>query len=435
MTSANIKAKVEGYNHDGRGIAHIDGKVIFIDGALPNEEVIFAYTKRHRKYDEGIIVEIIEASPDRTTPQCPHTTICGGCSQQHIKHHLQLELKQKTLLEQLHHFGNIIPENILPPLTGPLFGYRHKARLSVKYVSKKNKVVVGFHEKNGRYIADIETCTILHTSIGSLIKPLSELIGSLRSYQHIPQIEIAVGNEATALIFRNLESLCPEDEYQIKNFAQQYDFYIYLQPSTNESSYLLYPEQTSPYLSYLLPQDIKIYFLPTDFTQINYAINKQMVDLAIQLLEPNHHDHILDLFCGLGNFTLPIARQCASISGIEGNQAMINRAKNNATLNNINNAEFYCADLSQPLNLDLKYNQYTKILLDPPRTGALEIANQINCFNPQRIVYISCNPATLARDSGILRTAGYTLKTLRIVDMFPHTKHVEAIALFVPKST
>lgn len=425
-----INATCEDYSHDGRAIARINGKTIFIQGALPDETVSFVYTKRHKKYDEGIAVEIITSSCDRVTPSCPHFAICGGCNQQHINHKKQLELKYQALLLQMKHFGNIIPENILPPLIGPLYGYRHKARLAVKYVSKKNKVLVGFHEKNGRYIADITTCAILHPSVGMIIAQLSELIQSLKSYQHIPQIEIAVGSKNTALVFRNLESLCQEDENKIKNFGQQHNFYIYLQPSDHESIYLLYPKKTTNYLQYQLPEhNVELLFLPTDFTQINYAINQKMINLAIQLLEPNKQDRILDLFCGLGNFTLPIARQCASVTGIEGSRDMVNRATNNAKHNNITNAEFYCADLSQPLTL--KLDAYSKILLDPPRTGALEIVNTITKFNAQRIVYISCNPATLARDSGILGAAGYKLKTLGIIDMFPHTKHVETITLFV----
>jgi len=428
--------KCESLSHDGRGIARINGKIAFIDNALPNEEIQFTYTKHHNKYDEGIATKIITPSPDRVQPQCQYSSICGGCNQQHIAHHLQLKIKQNTVLEQLQHFGNIQPESILPPLTGPIFGYRHKARLSVKYVLKKNKILVGFHEKNGRYIADIDSCAILHPSVGIIIKQLSNLIATLKSYQHIPQIEIAVSHDTTALSFRNLENLCAEDENKIKNFAQQYNFYIYLQPSNVNHLQLLYPEPSSipNYLTYQIPQhQIELLFLPTDFTQINYSINLQMINLAIQLLEPNKQDHILDLFCGLGNFTLPIARQCHSITAIEGNQALIDHANNNALYNNITNTKFYCADLSKPLPSNFDYHEYNKILLDPPRTGALEIVTNINKFNAKQIVYISCNPATLARDSKILNTADYTLKTLGIIDMFPHTKHIETIALFVLK--
>ena len=434
ITKQSITAQttVTRLSHDGRGIAQINGKKTFIENALPGETVTFTYTKRHGRYDEGKATEIHIASPDRVEPLCQHFTICGGCALQHMSSNAQLELKQQMLLEQLQHFGGVQPKEILPPITANHWGYRRKARLGVKYVNKKETVLVGFREKNGRYLADLTHCEVLHPKVGNLIEPLKQLIKGLKAYQQIPQIEVAIGDDATALIFRHMEPLINEDLQQLINFAQQHQFDLYLQPGKPETIHIIWPPEKVQRLHYQLPAyQIEYSFHPTDFTQVNYEINQQMVARALELLQPHNTDQILDLFCGLGNFTLPIAKQAAAVVGIEGSNEMVERATKNAANNNITNIQFYAANLTESLtSASWMQKSYDKILLDPPRTGALEIIKQLPALNAKRIVYISCNPSTLARDAGELITQGYKLLKAGIMDMFPHTHHVEAIALF-----
>lgn len=426
---------IETLSHDGRGIAHIDGKTTFINNALINETVKIQYLRRHHRYNEANVVEVISPSPLRAEPQCPHTDICGACSLQHMQHDAQLEHKQKIFLEQFQHFGHIEikPENLLPPITAPIWGYRRKARLSVRFVEKKEKLLVGFHEKNGRYIAILERCEILHPSIGQLIMPLRTLIADLDNYRHIPQLEVAVGDDASALIIRHVQPLSQQDKEKIIAFAKQHHLHIYLQPKNIDSIHRLYPTEGRFELNYYLPHhDLELLFHPTDFIQINAAINTRLINTALELLELTPNDHVLDLFCGLGNFTLPIAKYCKQVVGIEGNKEMVTRAQNNAKHNHIENADFFVADLFQSLS-DEPWTQqtFTKVMIDPPRSGALEIIQALPRFNPQRIVYVSCHPATLARDANeLISHQGYRLTRTGIVDMFPHTKHMEAIAIF-----
>lgn len=420
-----LNAHITSLSHDGRGIAHVNGKTTFIENALPDEEVGFNYLHQHAKYDEGKATSVLSPSKDRVTPECPHFGVCGGCSLQHLNHHKQLQLKQQTLLEQLQHFGQITPLNISPPITGPIWGYRHKARLGVKFVTKKNKVLVGFREKNGHYLADLESCSVLHTSIGSLLKDLGLLIQNLSNYQYIPQIEVAVASNASALVIRHLQDFSELDRQQLKDFATQHNLLFYLQPKGIDSIHLLSKTENFKNLIYRPSANIEIVFQPSDFTQINHEINKKMVLEVIKLLEPNANDQILDLFCGLGNFTLSIASLCKKIMGIEGNTEMVKRAQENAVHNNIYNAEFFCADLN---NFILNH-ECNKIILDPPRCGALSLVKQLANGKATKIVYISCNPATLARDAGELKQY-YKLSSVGILDMFPHTSHVESIALF-----
>lgn len=429
----NIKkfsTTVSNLSHDGRGIATLDGKKLFLDNGLPGEEVIFSYTRRHNNYDEGKVTEILKTSPDRAVPKCPHFSICGGCSLQHMDHNLQLELKQKVLLEQLEHFGNLVPQEILEPISDEIWHYRNKARLGVKFVSKKNKVLVGFHEKNGRYLADINSCAVLHTSIGDKIKDLCDLIAYLSIYQQIPQIEVAVGEQKTALIIRHLQDFSAHDIELLMAFARQNNFQLFLQPQGIASIHCITGEDE--YLSYLIhKENLQMHFHPTNFTQINANINQKMIAKALALLDPQKDDCILDLFCGIGNFTLPLAKHCAKVIGVEGDTHAIHWAKKNALLNNIENAEFFVTDLNHDIgSVSWAKNKYTKILLDPPRTGALNIAMQIARFSPQKIVYVSCNPATLSRDAKELAQHGYKLKKVGIIDMFPHTTHGETIAEF-----
>jgi 23S rRNA (uracil1939-C5)-methyltransferase len=427
-----FKAEIESLSHEGRGVAHIDGKTVFIDNALPGEEVEFKYVSTRAKFSEGVTENVLTASKQRIVPGCEYFGYCGGCSLQHMSAEAQLEHKQGVLLEQFTHLGNVKPKTVLPPLTGPLFGYRHKARLGVKYVIKKERVLVGFREKRSPFIADINHCEVLHQSIGNKISDLQELIQSLSIYNQIPQIEVAVSDNGTALVLRHLAEFTKDDLNQLKDFEQKHNFKFYLQPGGYDSVYRLDKDDESELFYKLDEHDINIYFQPTDFTQINVDINKQMIKLAIELLEVDKDDDILDLFCGVGNFTLPIARKVKSITGVEGDEDLVQRAKNNARKNNINNAEFYAADLADfDKDYDFMKKSYDKILLDPARTGAKEIISAINMKNVKRIVYVSCNPATLARDAGILvNEKKFKLKKAGVMDMFPHTAHVESIALF-----
>jgi 23S rRNA (uracil1939-C5)-methyltransferase len=430
MQKTILKTTIDNMAHDGRGIGVIDGKKIFLANALPGEEVTFCYTRKHNNYDEGKVIEVLISSPHRVNPKCPHFAICGGCCMQHLEHTAQLELKQRTLLEQLQHFGGLQPKTILPPITDAIWNYRTKGRLGVKFVNKKNKLLVGFHEKEGRYIADIESCCILHASISDKIKDLANLIMQLSIYQYIPQIEVAAADEGTALIFRHMQEPTSADLEKILAFAKQNDFRIYLQPKGLDSIHCI--TQHSSYLQYKLPaQNLEFLFQPTDFTQINQNINKKMVRRALELLTPEPEETVLDLFCGIGNFSLPLAQACQHVTGVEGSIAAVQRAIMNAAHNNIKNTAFYHCDLDQEtINAPWMEQKFTKILIDPPRTGALNMVKQMAKFKAKKIVYVSCNPATLARDGKELAEQGYALTAVGIIDMFPHTSHTEAIALF-----
>jgi 23S rRNA (uracil1939-C5)-methyltransferase len=426
-----IRIAIESFTQDGRGVAHLDGKTVFIQGALPCEEVDFMYTKRKRSYDEGVVEQVITPSPHRVVPRCPHFGVCGGCSLQFVDADQQISVKQRVLLDNLKHIGNVTPEAILPPVTGPYWGYRRKARLGVKYVAKKGKVLVGFREKQSRYLADLSRCEILDASIGNLISNLSELIGSLQTYNQIPQIEVAVGDDAAALVFRHLVELPELDLKKLREFGQETQLQIYLQPAGPDSVTIFWPDHAQ--LSYRLPEyNVEIFFDPVHFTQVNAGINQSMVGLALELLDLDRADNVLDLFCGLGNFTLPIARYCAHVTGVEGDKDLVQCAMDNATRNKIENVDYYVTNLMENLSgASWMQNKYDKILLDPPRSGAYEVVKNIEALSAKTIVYVSCNPATLARDADVLvNNHGYRLMKAGVMDMFPHTTHVESIALF-----
>jgi len=437
------QATITSLSHEGRGVATLDGKKKFLRGGLADEIVIARDIKKHRSFDEGEVMEVMNASPDRVTPKCIHTQICGGCSLQHFDSAKQIQFKQNMLLEQLKYIAGVQPDHILPPLLSPVYGYRNKARLGVKFVGNKEKVLVGFREPNGRYLADIQSCVVLHPSVGEKITALSEMIGKLKAYQTIPQIEVAVGEDATALVFRHLQPLCEEDLTALQQFGEKENFRIYLQSGGIESITPLSRNsfyegrgvggEGTDLLSYSLKKhNITLQFHPSNFTQINPFINTQMIDRAIELLALKPDDHVLDLFCGLGNFTLPLSRYCGEIIGVEGDDALVARATSNAQLNDIQNAKFYAADLSKDFsNAEFMKNKFNKILIDPPRTGALEAVKLLPALQPELILYVSCNPATLARDAKELIERGYTLTHAGVMDMFPHTSHVESIALFV----
>jgi 23S rRNA (uracil1939-C5)-methyltransferase len=421
-------ADIESLSPEGRGVAHIDGKVVFIDGALEGERVRFKRVRKRGRFDEGSILEVITASAQRVTPKCPHAAVCGGCSLQHLDAHAQILHKQQVLIDQLLHVANATPTEVLPPLSGPTWGYRNKARLGAKHVPKKGGTLVGFREKRKAYIADIEACVVLHPMVGSKLIELRHLIDQLSRPDRVPQIEVAIGDSTVALVIRHLSEITAQDRDVLHRFGVTQDFDIYLQPGG--------PETTAPLgkarqLNYALTEhNVNIDFQPTDFTQVNPELNRKMVDMVISLLDPGVADRVLDLFCGLGNFTLPIARRVKHIVGVEGNEALVQRSTANASANDISNAAFIRADLSVPGGTFLK-EAYDLVLLDPPRTGAREILETISLAATRRVVYVSCNPSTLARDTAILvERHGLQLQSAGVIDMFPHTSHVESVAVF-----
>lgn len=426
-----LELKIESLSHDGRGIASLDGKKIFIDNALPGETVLFKYLRRRSRYDEGVAMEIIASSANRVEPLCRHFSVCGGCSLQHMRPGHQIKHKENILLEQLEHIGKVRPQRVLAPLAGPVWGYRHKARLGVKHVTKKDKVLVGFREKRSAFIADIDRCEVLHPAAGTLIPSLKALLSELDAYNSIPQIEVAIDDTSTVLVLRHLQKLTAGDDKKLRDFEQKHNMTFYLQPGDEESVIPL-QERKEPGLAYRIGEDILIRFEPLDFTQINMAMNRNMVAKVLELMVPDKQDVVLDLFCGLGNFTLPLAKSVNRITGIEGSKKLVERARFNAELNRIGNTEFRQADLYvEKLEASFLNKEYNKLLLDPPRSGAREIIERMELKNTERVVYVSCNPATLARDAGILvNNKGFNLASTGVMDMFPHTTHVESIAVF-----
>lgn len=425
-------ADIESLSDKGRGVTQINGKTVFIDNALPGERVEFSYTSRRASFDEGVVAHIGNKNEQRIEPECAYFGYCGGCSLQHLSPTAQIQHKQSILLKQFAQLGKLTPEQVLSPLTGPLFGYRHKARLAVKYVRKKEKVLVGFREKRSSFVADIDQCKVLHPAVGGKLQALQTLLQSLSVYNRIPQIEVAVGDNGVALVMRHLANLDDADIKRLSEFERIQKCKFYLQAAGYDSVRPL-SEAVDAGLYYKLDDhDIQIGFRPTDFTQINAELNRKLIKLAIDLLRLNEDDAVLDLFCGVGNFTLPAARQSKSVTGVEGVAGLVERAGNNAVKNGIDNVEFHIADL---FKVDKPYpfmnKDYDKILLDPARTGAKEIVSVINLNKTNKIVYVSCNPTTLARDAAILvHERGFKLKQAGVIDMFPHTGHVESIALF-----
>ncbi len=434
MPTTPVTCEIESLSHEGRGIAHKDGKTLFVDGALPGETVTARYINSKRKYDELAVESIVNPHPQRVEPPCPHAHICGGCSMQHVDLKYQIEHKQQVLLDHLHHFGAQTPEEIAPPLLSNGKGYRTKARLGVRYVTKRDEVLVGFRERFSNFLTAIDSCPVLVDSVGQRIPALKELVRSLSCYQRIPQIEVAAGDIVCALIVRHMDPLADEDKAKLIEFSKDTGLALYLQPKGPDTVHKIWPQDSRDMLEYSLADfDLTLDFHPTDFTQVNREINNSMLNQALTWLAAEPSDHVLDLFCGLGNFTLPLASQAKSVVGVEGSEAMVERGYHNARKNGVNNVEFHAANLHLPLSKDSQapwIGQYDKILLDPPRSGAEEIVNSINRFNAARIVYVSCNPATLARDAGILAQQGYKLVRAGVMDMFPHTTHVESMALF-----
>jgi len=448
------QALIESLDQEGRGVAHVDGKTIFIDGALPNESVTYQSIRIKPSYEVANAVTVLSASINRVTPKCPHFGLCGGCKLQHMDANAQVASKQQLLENDLKHIGKVKAENMLPPLYGPNWGYRHKARLSVKYVDKKQRVLVGFNEKSTRFVADMNSCEVLVPEVSALIAPLQVMIEQLSIRNQLPQIELAVGEAEVGepdlngfesnqtpvivLILRIMADLTFDDEVHLKTFADHHRVQIWTQtkgPDTIKPFWPLNtPESKIPQLKYSLPEfDLTYPFKPNEFTQVNPQINQMMINRAMQLLNPQLGEKIADFFCGIGNFTLPIARSGATLLGLEGLRNLVDRANESAALNKISNATFGVADLFKmtPESL-LTLGKFDKWLIDPPRDGAYELVQAITAETaPKVIVYVSCNPATLARDAGVLvNEKGYILKAAGVINMFPHTAHIESIALF-----
>lgn len=427
-----FECEIESLSSDGRGVAHIDGKSTFVAGALPGETVSARYIKRKRHFDDALAEKVVIESNERVKPKCDSFGLCGGCVLQHLNSKKQIRFKLNSLLENLSRIGNVQAETVEEPVTANEWGYRRRARLGVRYVRKKEKVLVGFRELQSSFVAFMSRCEILHPVVGEKLESLADLIASMSVYNRIAQIEVAISDKVNALVFRNLEPLTDQDTQKLKDYAQQNDFAIFLQSGGPDTVTALYPEQVV--LDYQLPDfDLRLEYEPGDFTQVNFDINKKMIACAMQWLQPCENDRVLDLFCGIGNFTLPLARSSSYVLGIEGSTAMVEKAKHNARLNKLNNVDFEACNLAdENLAEEWKKNGFNKVLIDPPRSGAQEIMPNIAKLNPEIIVYISCHPGSLARDAGILvNDYGYVLKKATVLDMFPHTAHVESIALFV----
>lgn len=437
--------EIESLDMEGRGVGHLrnedgmQGKVIFVEGALPGELVSFQSFRRKPKWEAATLTELHRESSLRTEPKCVYFGTCGGCAMQHLEPSAQVAIKQRALEDNLWHIGKVRAETMLRPVYGPTWGYRYRARLSVRNVQKKGGVLVGFHERKSSFIADMQTCEILPPHVSAMLVPLRRLVEQLSIFDQMPQIELAVGENVTALVLRNMAPLTAQDEQKLKEFADKHRIQWWLQPKGPDTVYPFYPIDVQ--LHYALPEfGIRMPFKPTDFTQVNHHINRVLVSHALRLLNVQSNERIADLFCGLGNFTLPIATQASAVVGIEGSTALTQRALENAQANDVaDKITFQCRNLFEVSAEDFaKLGKFDRMLIDPPREGALAVCQAIGglgevdpAMKPKRIVYVSCNPSTLARDAGYLvHQAGYALKQAGVVNMFPHTAHVESIAVF-----
>lgn len=426
-------AAVESLDHDGQGVARVDGKAIFIEGALPGERVEYSSYRKKASFEKARATRILKASSLRVTPRCPNYEACGGCSMQHLDSNAQASVKQRVLEDALWHLGRLKPEVMYPPITGPAWGYRYRARLSVRHVAKKGGVLVGFRERSSSYVVDMSQCEVLPPHASALIMPLRVLIGKMSGPDKMPQIEVAIGDVQTALVMRNLADLTENDQALVRAFADEHKVTIYLQPKGPDTVHLFHPLDAES-LYYTLPEfGLKMQFRPIDFTQVNHGINRMLLRRAMYLLNPQPGQRIADMFCGLGNFTLPIARSGATVVGVEGANNLVERARQNAELNGLaERTEFGISNLFEATEESLAaLGHFDSMLIDPPRDGAAELCNAFGADAPKRIVYVSCSAATLARDAAILvHEKGYVLKGAGIANMFPQTSHVESIALF-----
>ena len=421
-------------SHDGRGVARREGeggKVTFITGALPGEVVSAEPTARNRHFDEARTLEVLQPSPQRVTPRCPHFGVCAGCVLQHLEESQQIVAKQRVLTDNLTRIGHVTPGKVLPPLVGDSWGYRRKGRFSVRRVEKKDKTLVGFRELDPRFVADLSQCLTVIPEIGSKVGAMATFIETLDGKRDIPQIEFIAGDEAIMLTIRHMQPLTEADRAAWTAFGQEHGFAISLQPGGVESVQPLWPAEV-PLSFKLAPWDVELAFRPLDFIQVNASLNVKMIALALELLEAGPDERVLDLFCGLGNFTLPLARTVRDVVGVEGDAGLVARARENAERNGLANAQFHAADLTQDQrNAPWMRQGFDKLLLDPPRSGAIEVLQQLPLKQFKRIVYVSCHPGSLARDAGYLvNEQGFTLVSAGAMDMFPHTAHVESIAVF-----
>jgi len=420
--------------HEAEGVvrgSEAGGKTVFVAGALPGERISFRRRSFHKSHDEAELLEVHDASPARATPRCAHFGVCGGCAMQHLDPAAQIEAKQKELAQNLQRIGSVEPDEWLPPLLGPHWNYRRRARLSSRFVAKKGRSLVGFREKQGKYVADVQRCEVLAEPVASLVGVLAELLTGMARRTSIPQIEVALSDGERVLVFRVLDPLPEGDLEALRAFERTHGLRILLQPGGLNT---IVPLTEGPVdLHYRLDAfDVKLEFGPSDFVQVNAAINQSMVARAVELLEIAPTDRVLDLYCGLGNFTLPLARHAAAVVGVEGEAGLIARARANASLNGISNAEFVVADLSVAPDIALPWLRggFDKVLLDPPRVGAREVLSAVAHLAPHRVVYISCHTGSLARDLGVLtHELGFRLRAAGVLDMFPHTTHVESIAV------
>ncbi|HYN13897.1 MAG TPA: 23S rRNA (uracil(1939)-C(5))-methyltransferase RlmD [Burkholderiales bacterium] len=419
---------IDSLDAEGRGVArNAEGKVCFVEGALPGERVTARLVRGKRSFDVLQADSILQPSASRLEPRCPHFGVCGGCVLQHADSGVQMAEKQRWLVENLARIGRVQPETLLPIVYGEEWGYRNRARLSVRRVEKKGGVLVGFRERRSTHVAEMRECHVLPQAVSKLIVPLRELIDTLSLRERLPQIEVAVGDNATALVFRHLLPLQPGDEAALRKFGTEHDIHVWLQPKGPDSAHPFHPGESDLY--YELPEfGLKIHFRPTDFTQVNHAVNRILVSQALRMLDPQPGERVADLFCGLGNFSLPLAARGAQVVGFEGSRELVDRARQNAVKNGLV-AQFEVMNLfSSSL---LPYGPFEKILIDPPREGAIEMVKALPAAWPRRILYVSCDPATLARDAGVLvNVQGFRLAAAGVINMFPHTAHVESIALF-----
>ena len=451
MTTAEPEwLRIDSIDLDAQGVGrNAEGKVVFVEGALPGEEVQVQVGRRKNQWEQGVMTAMRRESALRVRPACPHFGLhagaCGGCKMQHLDSHAQVAIKQRVLEDNLQHLAKVQPEQMLRPLHGPTWGYRYRARLSVRHVARKGTVLVGFHERKSRYVADMSVCKVLPPSVSELLLPLRALIGSMDQRDRLPQIELAIGQSGdvlvTALVLRHLEPLTGADQTRLRAFAAEHGVQWWLQPKGPETVHLL--DAGGPELAYTLPEfGVQVSFKPTDFTQVNHAINSTLVVSAVGLLAPQSHERVIDWFCGLGNFSLPLATRARAVLGIEGSATLVERARQNATRNGLAaKASFAAADLFElSANALVAHGRADKWLIDPPREGAFALAKALAELHatpragwtpPRRIVYVSCNPATLARDAGLLvHQAGYRCVAAGAVNMFPHTAHVESMAVF-----
>ena len=424
---------IESLDQEGRGVARRDGKAVFVEGALPGETVTASVYRRKPSYELATLGTVLKESASRVTPLCRHFGNCGGCSLQHLDARAQVAVKQRVLEDSLWHIGRVRPEQMLPAIYGPAWGYRHRARFAVRHVPKKGGALVGFHEKKSSYVADMDSCEVLPRRMSILIRPLRDLVSALSIRSRLPQIEVALGEDADVLVLRVLEPLLPPDVQALREFADRHGVRLYLQPGGPDSASPM-SDADGMDLYYALPEfDLRIYFSPTDFTQVNHAVNGVLVRRALTLLDPQPGERVADCFCGVGNFTLAIARRGAVVVGVEGSAELVRRATCNAEANGLAAAaSFIERDLYRGAGDPLAgMGRFDRMLLDPPRDGAIELVKSLPEEGPQRLVYVSCNPGTLARDAAVLtQTKGYRLSAAGVVNMFPHTSHVESIAVF-----